>query len=51
LGRVGEGADRFTTELDGERRERDSDLYVNTGRKLTPFHRSNIDPPPRATDR
>ena len=24
---------------------------VNTGRKLTPFHRSNIDPPLRATDR
>ena len=24
---------------------------VNTGRKLTPFHRPNVDPPHRATDR
>jgi hypothetical protein len=25
--------------------------YVNTGRKLTPFHRSKTDPPSRVTDR
>jgi hypothetical protein len=24
---------------------------VNTGRKLTPFHRSKTDPPSRVTDR
>jgi len=26
-------------------------IAVNAGRKLTPFHRSKTDPPPRATDR
>jgi len=26
-------------------------LHVNTGRKLTPFHRSKTDPPSRVTDR